>query len=204
MGQIDNLARPGGNATGFTPFAPSLGSKWIELMKELSPRLTHVGIIFNPDTAPNAPSFLQFAQSAASSTSISVSPAPVRNNADIEMTMADLARTGHTGAVAIPDPFTTYRAELMGSLALRHSIPLVTPFRDFTTAGGLASYGINDRDEYRRAATYVDRILRGEKPADLPVQAPTKFDLVINLKVAKALGLNVPLHLQQLADEVIE
>jgi ABC-type uncharacterized transport system substrate-binding protein len=204
MGIVESMARPGGNITGFTPFEPSLGGKWVELLKEIAPALTRAAILFNPETAANAPSFVQFAQAAGSMVRVSTIPTPIRANAEIERSIAELAQQPGSGLVIVPDAFTAARYKLIVAATTHHRLPLIVPFRYFTTAGGLASYGINISGEYRRAAAYIDRILRGEKPAELPVQAPTKFELVINLKTAKALGLEVPPTLLARADEVIE
>ena len=204
MGQVESLARPGGNVTGFTPFLPSLSSKWIELLKEVSPQLARVSIVFNPNTAPNAELFVRSAEAVASSLGLTVSPATVRNDADIERTIKELAIVPGGGLILVPDPFTNARYQIIATTAVRERVPLIAAFRVFTTTGGLLSYGVNVNEEYRRAASYVDRILKGEKPAYLPVQAPTKFELVINLKTAKALGLTVPQTLLVAADEVIE
>jgi putative ABC transport system substrate-binding protein len=204
LGQVESLARPGGNATGFTPFIPSLGGKWVELLKEMSPTLKRVAIFLNPDTAANAPSFERPAEAAAASLGVAIMQAAIRNDTDIEPTMTSIAGVPDGGVVLVPDPFTAARYELIASAAIRQRVPLIAPFHYFTTAGGLASYGVNEEDEYQRVASYVDRILRGEKPAELPVQAPTKFELVINLKTAKLLGRTIPQSLLAGADEVIE
>ncbi len=189
MGIVESMARPGGNITGFTPFEPSLGGKWVELLKEFVPTLTSAAILLNPETAPNALSFVQFAQAAGSMVRVSIIPTPVRANTEIERSIAELAQQPGSGLIIVPDAFTAARFKLIVAATTRHRLPLIAPLRYFTTAGGLASYGINISGEHRRAAAYIDRILRGEKPADLPVQAPTKFELVVNLRSAKALGL---------------
>jgi putative ABC transport system substrate-binding protein len=204
LGYVESMARPGGNITGFTPFEPSLGGKWVELLKEITLRLTRAALLFNPDTAPNAPSFVEPAQAAGTSLGVSVIPTPIRTNAEIERTIVDFANEPGGGLILVPDAFTAARRDLIVTATASHHLPLITPFRYFTTAGGLASYGVNAAGEHRRAAVYIDRILRGERPANLPVQAPTKIELVINLKTAKALGLEVPPTLLARADEVIE
>ena len=204
MGHVQSMAQPGGNVTGFTPFEPSLGGKWVEVLKEIAPRITRAAILFNPRTAANAPSFVKPAESAGSSLGVSVVEAPALDNAEIERVTTEFAQQPGGGLIIVPDPFTSTRRDLIVAIAARHRLPLITPFRYFTTAGAILSYGVNVVGEHRRAAIYLDRILRGEKPADLPVQAPVKFELVINLKTAKALGLDVPPTLLARADEVIE
>jgi putative tryptophan/tyrosine transport system substrate-binding protein len=204
MGLVESMARPGGNITGFTPFEPSLGGKWVELLKEIMPTVTGAAIMVNPETAPNASSFLQFAQAAGSTLGIPTIPTLVHAEADIERSIAALEQRSGTGLIIVPDAFAAARYRLIVTATTRHRLPLIAPFHYFTTAGGLASYGPNARGEHRRAAAYIDRILRGDKPADLPVQAATKFELVINLKTAKALGLEIPPTLLARADEVIE
>ena len=204
MGLVESMARPGGNITGFTPFEPSLGGKWVELLKEIAPAVTGAAVFVNPETAPNASSFLEFAQAAGSTLRITTIPSLVRTDADIERSIAALEPQSGSGLIIVPDAFLAARYRLIVAAATRHRLPVIAPFHYFTTAGGLASYGPNARGEHRRAAAYIDRILRGEKPANLPVQAPTKFELAVNLKTARALGLDVPPTLLARADEVIE
>jgi putative tryptophan/tyrosine transport system substrate-binding protein len=201
-GFVASLAHPGGNLTGFTNFEPTMGGKWFELLKEIAPRVTRAIAIFNPDT--HSGQYWQTMEAAASSLTVDFNQAPVRDVAGIESAVADLAREPNGGVVVMPDAFTLAHLEFIVALTARHRLPSIYPFRVFTVNGGLLSYGIDHVDVYRRAASYVDRILRGEKPANLPVQAPTKFELIVNLKTAKALGLDVPWFLQQRADEVIE
>ena len=201
-GFVASLAHPGGNLTGFTNFEPTMGGKWLELLKEIAPPVTRAIAIFNPDT--HSGQYWQTMEVAAPSFAVEFKRAPVRDVTGIESAVADLAREPNGGVVVMPDAFTLTHLELIVALTARHRLPSIYPFRVFTVNGGLLSYGIDHVDVYRRAASYVDRILRGEKPANLPVQAPTKFDLVVNLKTARALGLDVPLFLQQRADEVIE
>ena len=204
MGHVQSMARPGGNVTGFTPFEPSLGSKWVDLLKEIAPHVMRAAILFNPTTAANASSFVKPAERAGLSLGVSVVEAPVLANAEIERVISEFAQQPGGGLIIVPDPYTSARRALIVAIAARHRLPLITPFRYFTTEGAILSYGVNVVGEHRRAATYLDRILGGEKPADLPVQAPTRFELVINLKTAKALGLEVPPTLLARADEVIE
>jgi ABC-type uncharacterized transport system substrate-binding protein len=203
-GFVASLAQPGGNVTGFQAMVGSLAGKWLELLKEIAPRVARVAMLFNPAVAPYAESFLNPFKAAASSFAVEAIAAPVRDMSELESVVAAQARAPNGGLIVMPDTFTdVHRAEIT-SLAARSGLPAVYPRRIFTELGGLLSYGIDQLDLYRRAATYADRILKGAKPSELPVQAPVKFELVINLKTAKALGLDVPPLLQQRADEVIE
>ena len=204
LGLAASLREPGGNITGFTMFDPLMGAKWVEFLKELSPRLARVGLLFNPETAPSPTTFLRSIEAHARSLAIEPILAPVRKPADIEDAIATLSHSPDGGLVVFPDLFTTLHRELVVALAMRHALPAVYPFRYFAAAGGLISYGIDVIDLFRRAADYVDKILRGAKPSTLPLQRPHKFELVINMKTAKALGLNVPRILITRADEVIE
>ena len=203
-GLVASLARPGGNITGFTNVEPSIGGKWLELLKEMAPRISRVALIFNPTTAPYAGPFVQFAKAAASSLSVEATATPVHREAEIENTVIRLAHTPDSGLVCITDSFMTSHRALIVELANKYRLPAIYPFPLFVSGGGLMSYGVDTVDMGQRAASYIDRILRGEAPANLPVQLPTKFNLMINLKAAKAIGLEVPLFLQQRADEVIE
>jgi putative tryptophan/tyrosine transport system substrate-binding protein len=201
---VASLPRPGGNVTGFTPIEDSLGGKWVELLKEIAPRVTRVAMLFNPNTAPFAEYYLKPFNAAAGSIGAEAVAAPVHDMSELESAVAALAREPNSGLIVMPDAFTIdHRAET-ALLAARYRVPAIYSFRLFAEAGGLLSYGANPRGEFRRAASYADRILRGAKPSALPVQAPTKFELVINLKTAKALGIEVPLALLGRADEVIE
>jgi putative tryptophan/tyrosine transport system substrate-binding protein len=203
-GFVASLAQPGGNVTGFQAMVGSLGGKWVELLKEIAPRVVRVAMLFNPAVAPYADAFLNPFKAAASSFAVEPIVAPVRDTSSLESAIAAQALAPNGGLIVIPDTFTdVHRAEII-SLAARFGLPAVYPRRPFTELGGLLSYGIDQSDSYRRAAGYVDRILKGEKPSGLPVQAPVKFELVINLKTAKALGLDIPFHLQQRADELID
>ena len=202
-GFIDGFAKPGGNITGFTNLESSMGSKLGELLKEVAPTITRVAVMFNPDTAPDRGTyFLRPVEAAAPSLHVEVIPAPVHNDAEIEAAITTLAPG--TGLIVMPDIFILAHREQILALADRHRLPAAYAYRLFAASGGLLSYGTDLADLFRRAARYVDRILTGTKPAELPVQQPTKFELVINLKTAKTLGLNVPLSLQAGADEVIE
>ena len=203
-GFVASLARPGGNVTGFQALLGSLGGKWLELLKEIAPRVTSVAMLFNPAVAPYAEAFLDPFKAAASSFAVEPIAASVRDTSELEAVIAAQARAQNGGLIVMPDTFMdVHRAEII-SLAARFGVPAIYPRRPFTEVGGLLSYGIDQLDSYRRAAIYVDRILKGEKPSELPVQAPVKFELVINLKTAKALELEVPWFLRQRADEVIE
>jgi putative ABC transport system substrate-binding protein len=202
-GFVPNLARPGGSLTGFTSFEFTIGSKWLEALKHVAPAVTRVALIFNPDTAPFAHMFWQPVEDAAPSFDVEPMQAPVRDVGEIERTVAAFARQ-NCGLMVLPDVSTTNHRDLIIALAARHRLPAVYPYRYFATSGGLMSYGSDLADVYRRAASYVDRILKGAIPGDLPVQAPAKFEFVINLKTANALGLTVPPLWLGRADEVIE
>jgi putative ABC transport system substrate-binding protein len=201
-GVVLSLAHPGGNITGFTNFEASMGSKWLELLKEVAPRTTRVALIFNPDT--HSGQFFQLLEAAGPSIGIEPVQTPVHNAAEIERALASFNGEANVGLVAMPDIFTAYHRDLIISLATKYRLPAISWLRSFAAGGGLMSYGVDLPDLYRRAASYVDRILKGAKPADLPVQQPTKFELVINLKTAKDLGLTVPATVLAQADEVIE
>ena len=204
-GFVQSLARPGGNMTGLMNFEASMMGKWLQLLKEVSPSIARVALLFNPDTAPaGGDYFLRFFESAAPQFDVKTIVVPVRDSADLDGAIAAVAREPDCGLVVMSDVFTMTNHEAIGSLAARHQVPAVYPFRYFATAGGLISYGIDVLDLFKKAALYADQILKGAKPADLPVQAPTKFELVINLKAAKALGLTLPASLLARADEVIE
>ena len=199
-----NFAHPGGNITGFTVNDPALGGKWVQLLKEIAPRTERVALLFNPATAVPIQFFMPSIQAAASSFPIEVSAAPVHAKDEIEGVIAAQARSSGGGLIVMPDAFNEPVRELIIALAARYSVPAIYYNRFFSEPGGLISYGELRVETFRLAAGYVDRILKGEKPADLPVQAPTKFELIINLKTAKALGLTIPDKLMALADEVIE
>ena len=203
-GFVASLARPGGNATGFVVTESSLGGKWLELLREIAPRVTRVAALFNPAMAPYAEYWLDSFKAAAASFAVEAIRAPIHDSSELESIIAAQAREPNSGLFVLPDAFTfAYRVEIV-SLAARYRLPAVYAFRFFTALGGLLSYGNDLNDNFRRAGTYADRILKGEKPSELPVQAPVKFQLVINLKTAKALGIDVPPTLLARADEVIE
>jgi len=202
-GYVNSLARPGRNATGFTAFEYGIAAKWLELLKELAPRVTRVAAIRDPTIAAGT-GFFGAIQSVAPSIGVELTPLGLSEPAEIEQAIAAFARSGNSGLIVTGSPLATFRRNLIITLAARYKLPAAYFERVFVTDGGLISYGPNFVDQYRRGAGYVDRILRGEKPADLPVQAPTKYETVINLKTAKALGIDVPVTLLARADEVIE
>jgi putative tryptophan/tyrosine transport system substrate-binding protein len=203
-GFVKSFPRPGGNVTGFDVSEPTQAAKWVQLLKEIAPGIVRVAMLFNPASAPHAEFWLNPFKAAAATFAVEAISAPVHDASELDSVVAALAREANSGFIAMPESFmVTYRVEIT-SLAARCHLPAVYPYRFFAESGGLLSYGIDENDNFRRAATYVDRILKGAKPSELPVQAPVKFELVINLKAATALGLAVPAHLQQLADAVIE
>ena len=203
-GFVTSLSRPGGNATGFINLDPAQAGKWLELLKEIAPRLARVVMPFNPATAPYAEIYVAPFKAAAASLGVQPIVAPFRDMVDLEAIMAAQSRQPNSGFVPVPDGFTIANRTEIVSLAARHRLPAVYSNRPFATAGGLLSYGNDIVDNYRRAAAYVDRVLKGEAPSQLAVQFPVKFELVINLKTAKALGLEIPPTLLARADEVIE
>jgi putative ABC transport system substrate-binding protein len=203
-GYVASLPRPGGNVTGFAPIVASLGGKWAEILKEIAPRIARITLLFNPPSATFIESFLSPFKTAAIALGMEPIIAPVADMTELEARVTIQAREPNSGLVVIPDAFTELHLAEIVSLAVRYRVPAVNWSRSFAEAGGLISYGPYLVEEYRRAATYPDRVLRGGKPADLPVQAPTKFELVVNLKTAKALGLDVPPTLLARADQVIE
>jgi putative ABC transport system substrate-binding protein len=201
-GLVASMARPGGNATGFTVFEYAIAAKWLELLKEIAPSLTRVAVLRDANVASGIGQFAAVQTVAPIGTELSA--IGVRNAKEVEDAVAALGRDPKGGLIVTASGFGANHPQLIATLAAHHNVPAVYPFRYFARAGGLMCYGPNYPDQYRRAAGYVDRILKGEKPADLPVQAPTKYELVINLKTAKALGLEVPPTLLARADEVIE
>jgi putative ABC transport system substrate-binding protein len=203
QGFIANLARPGGNITGFTSFEFSMGGKWLEILKEIAPQVSRVALIFNPDTIPYA-AFGRSIEAAASSFAVRPVQAPVRSPTEIEVAINTFAQEPNGALLVLPDTYIAVHRQLVIGLAAKYHLPAVYGLPYFATDGGLVSYGPDLVDLFRRAPAYVDRILKGAKPADLPVQQPTKFELVINLKTAKALGLEVPPSLLARADEVVE
>jgi ABC-type uncharacterized transport system substrate-binding protein len=202
-GYVEGLARPGGNATGFLMFEYSMSAKWLELLKEIEPRLTRVAVLRDPTIAAGTGQFGAI-QAVAPALGVELHPFNIRDAGEIERALGAFARGANGGLIVTASTLASLHRELIVTLAARHKLPAIYFFRFFVARGGLISYGANSIDPYRRAASYVNRILKGEKPADLPVQAPTKYELAINLKTAKALGLDVPPTLLARADEVIE
>ncbi len=202
-GYVTSLARPGGNATGFSQFEYGLSGKWLELLKEIAPRVTRAAVIRDPARTSGVGQFAAI-QAVAPSLGVELSPVDPRDPGEIERAITAFARGSNGGLIVASGTLGEIHRELIITLAARHQLPAVYVLREFVTGGGLISYGPDYIDQYRRAAGYVDRILKGEKPADLPVQAPTKYQLVINLKAAKAIGLDVPATVLARADEVIE
>jgi putative ABC transport system substrate-binding protein len=202
-GFVDSLAKPGGNITGFTNSDYGIAAKWLELLKEIAPYVTHVGVIRDP-TVTVSIGQLGVIQSAARTLGLEVSPLGGRDARDIQRTVTEFAGGSNRGLITVASPLANNNRDLIISLAARHRLPAVYWERFYVTEGGLISYGADPIDQHQRAAGYVDRILKGEKPADLPVQSATKFELVINLKAAKAIGLTVPPSLLSRADEIIE
>jgi ABC-type uncharacterized transport system substrate-binding protein len=200
---VENLARPGSNATGFSTGEYGTSAKWLELLKEIAPSITQVAVLQDPENLSSLPQFAAI-QSVAPSLGVELKSLPLRDVGEIERILAAFARGSNLGLIATRTQAANLRRDLIIALAARHRLPAVYPLRFFVTGGGLVSYGPDIVDQYRRAAGYVDRILKGENPANLPVQAPTKYETVINLKTAKALGLEVPPTLLARADEVIE
>ena len=201
-GLVAKLARPGGNATGFTVYEYAIAAKWLELLKEFAPRVTRVAVLRDPGIAAGIGQFA--AVQAVAPIGLELSVIGPQDDGAFEQAVGEFAREGNGGLIVTASGFAANRVDLIVGSADRHKLPVIFPFRYYVAAGGLASYGPDLVDPYRRAAQYVDRILKGENPADLPVQTPTKYELVINLKTAKALGLEIPPTLLARADEVIE
>jgi putative tryptophan/tyrosine transport system substrate-binding protein len=204
FGFATSFAHPGGNITGFTFVDSTMGSKWLELLKEIAPGTGRAALLFNPATAPQFKFFMPSIQEAALSHAVETIAAPVHAQDEIEGVIAAQARNPGGALIVMPDVFTDTNRQLIIALTARYGVPAIYPRPVFAQAGGLIAYGVDLMEQFRQAAGYIDRILKGEKPGDLPIQQPTKFQLVINLKTAKALGLVVPLTLQASADEVIE
>jgi putative ABC transport system substrate-binding protein len=203
-GFVASLARPGGNLTGFMTDNSALGGKWVELLKEIAPRTVRAALMFNPTTAVPLKFYMPSVQAAASALGVEVNATPVHAKDEVEGVVAAQARDPGSGLIVMPDPFNAANREYITLLAARYRVPAMYYRREFAEAGGLVAYANDFAEQFPQAATYVDRILKGAKPEDLPVQAPTKFDLIINLKTAKSLGLDVPFGLQQRADALIE
>ena len=204
QGLVANLAHPGGNITGFAVFEFSLGTKWMEALKQIAPNLKRVTTIFNPNTAPYYPLYLSAIEKAASALAVEPIVVEIHDDAEIEGAMNALAREPDSGLIVMPDSFNMAHRQTIIAFADRHRLPAIYYFPLFATDGGLISYGPDEIDMFRRTAGYVDRILKGAKAGDLPVQQPTSFRLVINLKSAKTIGIQIPVSLLARADEVIE
>jgi putative tryptophan/tyrosine transport system substrate-binding protein len=202
-GFIKSLAQPGGNITGFTSLEYPLGGKWLEVLKEIAPTVRRVEVINQAENVTGA-GYLRALESAAQTIGVQLIAAHVRDAAEIEQAIAAIAGQSNGGLIILPSPLAQANREMIVKLTVQHRLPAMYPFRYFVASGGLMSYGVDTVEVFRQSALYVDRILKGEKPAALPVQQPTKFELVVNLKAAKAIGLDVPWFLQQRADEVIE
>ena len=203
-GFVASLTHPGGNISGFTNVEGTVGGKWVELLMEIAPRTTHVALLYNPATAPPVQFYMPSIQAAAASFAIQASFAPVHATDGIEGAIATLARNPGGGLIVMPDTFNVTNRDLIFALASRYDVPAVSNNPIFAESGSLITYGVDFAELMRQAAGYISRILKGDSPADLPVQNPTKFNLVVNLRTAKALGLNVPLSLQQRADMLVE
>jgi putative ABC transport system substrate-binding protein len=201
-GYVDSMAQPGGNTTGFTQFEYSLSGKWVELLKQIAPRVTRAAVIRDPTRGPGVAQFAAI-QTAAQSLGVELTPVNALDVQDIERSLTTFARSANGGLI-VTSGGTGFHRDVIIPLATRLRLPSIYPYRYYAAEGGLTSYGPNTIDQFRRAAGYVDRILKGEKPGDLPVQSPTKYELVINLRTAKALGLTVPDTVLARADEVIE
>jgi len=207
QGFVQSLARPGGNITGFTHFEPSMGGKWLEMLKEIAPRTERVALLFNPESASRGAGsgiYLHLFEAQASAFALRPTLMAVRDADEIERGLEAFARELGGGVIVPPDIFNTVHRDVIIAVAAKQRLPGIYPYRYYVAAGGLLSYGVDIADQFRSAASYVDRIFKGEKAGELPVQAPTKFELIINLKTAKALGLEIPPMLLARADEVIE
>jgi len=202
-GYVASVAHPGGNITGFHNYEPALGGKWLEVLKEVAPSVRRVGVVHVPEIAANV-AFIKVAQAASASLGVTVTALGVRDAADINRVLSDFAREPNGGLIVTPSPLTATRRDVIIATAARLKLPSIYTFRFYAASGGLVSYGIDQLETVREAASYVDRILRGANPGDLPVQLPTKYQLVVNFKTAKALGLALPESFLQRADEVIE
>jgi putative tryptophan/tyrosine transport system substrate-binding protein len=204
QGFVDSLAHPGGTITGFSIYEPPMAGKWLQMLTQISPPVTRVAVLYNSETSPFAGLVLHAIEEAAPSLGVAVQAAPCRDDAETEAMMAKAAQEDRGGLLVMEGAFANAHRDVIIALAARYRLPAVYPYRYFTDAGGLMSYGVDPPDTFRRAADYVDRILEGAKPSDLPVQQPTKFETAFNLKTAKALGVTISPSLLLLADEVIE
>jgi len=202
-GFVTSISKPGGNITGFSTYEPSMGGKWVQFLKLVAPDVVRIAVIFNPETAAHS-LYLPSLESVAPSFGVKIVSAPVRDPSEIEALFSSLGRERGGGLVTIPDSFTVVHRAMITQLAERHRLPAIYPLLPFARSGGLLTYGTDTVGQYRQVASYIDRILKGERPTDLPVVQPTKLTLVINLKTAKAIGISVPDTLLALADEAIE
>jgi ABC-type uncharacterized transport system substrate-binding protein len=202
-GIVASMSRPGGNITGFMSFELTVGGKWLEILKEIDPKITRAAVILNPNQSPQL-AILQAIKNVAPALGVNLTVVGAQDTAEIERAVSVFARDPNGGLVVLPNPITNGNRKLIAGLAVRHGLPAVYAYRYFVEAGGLMSYGVEPPELYRRAASYVDRIIKGEKPAELPVQAPTRYSFVINLKAAKAIGLTISASMLLRADEVIE
>ena len=204
QGIVKSLAQPGGAVTGFTNYDQAMGGKWLELLKHVAPTMTRAAVVFNPQTAPYTELYIHSIEAAATSIAVKVTTVQVHDSAEIEAALTDFAREPGGGLIVMTDAFTSVHRKQIIEFAARFAVPVMYPYRYYVADGGLISYGIDQVDQIRGAAIYIDRILKGERPGDLPVQGPTRFRLVINLKTAKALGLKISESFLLRADEVIE
>src|SRR4051794_23557552 len=204
MHYVESFSRPGGNVTGFTPFEPSLGGKWVALIKEVAPNVEHIGIVYNPEPGNNSSAFRKSIDEVASKVGIASIKTPSGDSSDIDRLIRSLKEEPNSGLIFLPDAITSVRRVQITALVAQCRLPAIYPLRLFCDAGGLVSYGVNVNKNVAGAASYIDRILRGANPAELPVQAPTEFELVVNQKAARQLGLQLPPTLFARADEVIE
>jgi putative ABC transport system substrate-binding protein len=204
QGFVPNLAHPGGDITGFSNFEFSIGGKWVDLLKQMAPRLAHAALIFNPQTSPQTKYYVDSIEAAAPSLGVEITKAAVHELADIEHAIENVSHRPFGGLIVLPDSFLAVHHDRIIELAERHGLPAIYWARSYPKNGGLMSYGPDFETQFRQAAVYVDRILKGAKPGDLPVQGPTKFSLAINVKTARALGIEVPMTLLLNADEVME
>jgi putative tryptophan/tyrosine transport system substrate-binding protein len=204
MNYVESFSRPGGNVTGFTPFEPSLGGKWVSLIKEVAPNVEHIGIVYNPEPGNNSSAFRKSIDEVASQVGIVSIKTPSGDSSDIDRLIRSLKDEPNSGLIFLPDAITAVRRVQITALVAQCKLPAIYPLRLFCDAGGLMSYGVNIDKNIAGAASYVDRILRGANPAELPVQAPTEFELIVNQKAARQLGLQLPAALLARADEVIE
>jgi putative ABC transport system substrate-binding protein len=203
LGFVQSLARPGGNITGFNSYEASIGGKWLQVLKDVAPRMIRAAVLLNPVNV-SSPGYLRAIETGAPSSGVEVNVLRVRDGAEIDTAMRQFAQHADRGLIVLPGPFTSRHRDRIIALAMEHRLPAIYPFRYFVVGGGLMSYGVDQVDQWRKVATYVDRILKGEKPGNLPVQQPTKFELALNISAAKRIGLTIPEAFRARVDEVIE